>query len=281
MASAEDQEAIAGTAPTDESWLFVEYAGAWGKEAVAESRLPEEVRDYLDSLAGVRVQLIRRYGRAKRPGVRLLRARLGEGSSVESATLDDVREILDAPAWTPYTAPLFLVCTNGGRDRCCTEIGRPIAAQLAARWPDETWETTHLGGHRFAGTLLALPSGITLGRLASDRAVAACEALLAGEHPIDCSRGRAGFPEAAQFAELHLRASLGLNRQHEVRFLEPTETEHGWVFEALGSETVTRYAVHVNAQPGQVRKQSCGLKPAKPTTEYAVTSVRPLGGTTR
>ena len=35
------------------------------------------------------------------------------------------------PGLTAYDAPLWLVCTNGRRDRCCAEAGRPVAAALA------------------------------------------------------------------------------------------------------------------------------------------------------
>ena len=275
VASAVAQEPLAGTAPPDESWLFVEYAGAWGNKAVAESRLPAEVRAHLNGLSDVRVQLIRRYGGASAPGVRLFKARLGENPVVETAVLDEVGQILDSPTWTSHHEPLLLVCTNGSRDRCCAEFGRPIAGRLAERWPEETWETTHLGGHRFSGTLLALPSGITLGRLDPATAITACEEVLEGGHPLALSRGRAGLPEAAQFAELHLRVTLGLRAQDGIHFVGLGD--EGWTFVTGGPEPAT-YVVQVSVEPGPSRKQSCGPKPAKPTTAYAVTDARATEG---
>ena len=215
-ASRDDGEHMAGTAPTETAWLLLEYAGSWGRKAVAESRLPEEVRSLLDGLAGVRVQLIRRHGGAVDAGPRVFTASLGRDPRVETAVLDDVRDVLDldvaalaaggVPGLAPYDGPLWLVCTNGRRDRCCAETGRPIAAALAERWPEATWETTHLGGHRFAGTLVALPTGVTLGRLDAASAVVACGDLAEGSLPLDRARGRAGLPGPAQVAELHLRA---------------------------------------------------------------------------
>ncbi len=184
---------MAGTAPTDVAWLFVEYAGPWGQQAVADSRLPAELRELLADLTGVRVQLIRRHGGVSGPGVRVFAAWLGEQPAVWSGVLDDHAGLLDLDlaglarggdaGLAPYDEPLLLVCTNGRRDVCCAELGRPIAAALAARWPEATWETTHLGGHRFAGTLLALPSGVTLGRLDVASAVDDCTALAARTVP--------------------------------------------------------------------------------------------------
>ena len=176
VTSRDDGEPIAGTAPTDTAFLLVEHAGSWGRKAVAESRLPEAVRDHLAGLTGVRVQLIRRHGGESGPGVRVFHARATpDGFDVRTVVLPDAEALLDLDLdgdldgpdgdWAAYDAPLWLVCTNGRRDRCCAEVGRPITAALAGRWPEATWETTHLGGHRFAGTLLALPSGHTLGRL--------------------------------------------------------------------------------------------------------------------
>ncbi|WP_457207032.1 sucrase ferredoxin [Nocardioides sp. P5_C9_2] len=210
VASRDDGEPIGGTAPTDTELLMVEHAGSWGRKAVAESRLPEAVRTHLAGLDGVRVQLVRRHGGESGTGVRVFHARATDGGfAVRTVVLPGAEALLDTDLereLTAYDGPLWLVCTNGRRDRCCAEIGRPVAAALAARWPEATWETTHLGGHRFSGTLLALPSGHTLGRLDPTTAVAACAALERGDVPVGLSRGRAGLTPAEQVRELHVLA---------------------------------------------------------------------------
>ena len=168
------------------------------------------MRSHLAALPGVRVQLIRRHGGESGPGVRVFHARAaGEAFDVRTAVLPDADALLELDVHrdlAAYDAPLWLVCTNGRRDRCCAEVGRPVAAALAARWPEATWETTHLGGHRFAGTLLALPSGHTLGRLDPAGAVEACAALERGDVPVGLSRGRAGLTPPEQVRELHVLA---------------------------------------------------------------------------
>lgn len=208
VGSRDDGEPLAGTAPTDSAFLFVEYPGAWGRQAVAESRLPESVRMFLDGLSGIRVQLIRRNGGVSGPGIRLFHAVANdEGFAVRTAVLSDVNALLTLDLehdLADHDRGLWLVCTNGRRDRCCAEIGRPITAALATRWPEETWETTHLGGHRFSGTLLALPSGHTLGRLSLDDAIEACAEVEAGGVPVELSRGRAGRSGVDQVRELHV-----------------------------------------------------------------------------
>jgi len=277
-----DAEPMGGTAPDERDWLFVEYAGPWGRKAVAESRLPDDVREFLGGLHGIRVQLIRRHGGESGPGVRVFTARLGDAPGVWTTVLEEIAELptLDLarpdadPRLTAYDGPLWFVCTNGRRDLCCAETGRPVTAALAARWPDATWETTHLGGHRFASTLLALPSGFALGRLDPGTAVTACKELEAGRLPLDVVRGRAGFPGAAQVAELHLRRELGLEDLDlgdlgDLGSVEITDIDGDTVtLDAAG----TTYAVRVRAFDGEPRRQSCADLKTKPARVYAVES---------
>lgn len=243
VGSRDDGEPLAGTAPTDTEFLFVEYPGAWGRQAVAESRLPETVRTFLDGLSGIRVQLIRRNGGANGSGVRVFHAAANaDGFGVRTTVLADVADLLTLDLerdLTDHEGGLWLVCTNGRRDRCCAEIGRLITAALAARWPEETWETTHLGGHRFSGTLLALPSGHTLGRLSVDDAVEACAEVEAGGVPVELSRGRAGRSGVEQVRELHV-----------LRGGHPDD--------------------EIVEVPGPARRQSCGDLRLKGTTRFEV-----------
>ena len=268
-ASARDGEALAGTAPTETDYLFVEHAGAWGRSAVAESRLPGAVREHLAGLDGVRVQLIRRPGGPRETGVRVFAASLGVEPMVSTTLLEEAEQLVDLDLTTlePYAGPLWLVCTNGRRDLCCAADGRPVATALAGRWPEATWETTHLGGHRFAATLLALPSGVALGRLDPAAAVGACRDLEHGLLPIAHARGRAGLGGPAQVADLHVRGELGIDRLDDV------------VVEGVDGDVVrlavrgTTYEVMVSRRAGEPRRQSCADPATKPATVFEVTAM--------
>ncbi len=272
-ASLGSDEPLVGTAPTERAWLFVEHRGPWGRQAVEEARWPDAVRRAVGELDRVRVQLVRRAGRPG-GGVRVFAATATEtGFSVGATVLADPEELVDLPldptrpaAGLPtYAGPLWLVCTNGRRDRCCAEVGRPVVGALAERWPEATWETTHLGGHRFAGTLLALPSGLTLGRLAAADAVAACEAVAGGDIPAGRVRGRAGLAPAAQVAELAVR------ERHPSGPLAVTDHGDGRV-EVTTADAV--YDVAVSSAPGPPRRQSCADDRTKATTRLVVEELR-------
>ena len=53
----------------------------------------------------------------------------------------------------------FVVCTHGKRDRCCAKYGRPLYDELRREaesgW---VWQSTHVGGDRFAGNVVVLPA---------------------------------------------------------------------------------------------------------------------------
>lgn len=241
VASLEDAEPLRGTAPTADDLLLVECPGPWGRDALADNRLPEAVRAHLAGL-DLSVYLLRRPDGSAGPGTQVVRARAtAYGFEVRGTRLERPEDLLDLDldALPVHDEPLWLVCTNGKRDRCCAELGRPVAGVLAERWPAGTWETTHLGGHRFSATLLALPSGVTLGRLDPGTALAACEEVERGGVPLAWARGRAGRPGVEQARELHVLDGG-----------DPAD--------------------ELVAVPGPVRRQSCGDDKVKATTRYDV-----------
>jgi hypothetical protein len=107
----------------------------------------------------------------------------------------------------PVTGPVFLVCAHGRRNACCARFGGPLAQTLAARYPSQMWETTHVGGHRFAANLVILPHGLYYGPVDATTAVAALDAYQRGTVVPDRYRGRAGVPRDIQETE-HARLEL-------------------------------------------------------------------------
>lgn len=68
----------------------------------------------------------------------------------------------------------ILVCTHGSHDKCCARYGNPFyfyaqntIAQLG--WENvRIWRSSHIGGHRFAPTIIDLPDGRYYGFLDQD-----------------------------------------------------------------------------------------------------------------
>ena len=62
------------------------------------------------------------------------------------------------------------VCTHGRYDQCCAKFGYQLFDTLRESISDtdpsiEIWESSHIGGHRFAPTMLDMPSGKMYGRV--------------------------------------------------------------------------------------------------------------------
>ncbi|WP_344982776.1 sucrase ferredoxin [Nonomuraea soli] len=106
--------------------------------------------------------------------------------------------------------PVFLVCTHAKRNACCARIGLPLARSLAEFLPDRVWETSHVGGDRYAANLVCLPHGLYYGSMSQAAALSAASAYRSGEIILDRYRGRAGIPEPLQAVEHFARIHTGV-----------------------------------------------------------------------
>ena len=98
--------------------------------------------------------------------------------------------------------PLTLVCTHGARDACCAKNGGMFFRALRKLSPDTVWQSSHLGGHRFAATAIHFPSGRLFGRLDAQNA----ESFVHQEPPdlIERLRGLTRYDKPSQFMEIEL-----------------------------------------------------------------------------
>ncbi len=224
-----------GTATPMRSWLLIEHPEAWSHDVadrVLRTALPPERLRALGELRrrhGLRPLLARRPG--FRAGPRQPRTVL-VGSAhpgrrwLERLELTDLRELADVDLAAvatgtgglgePVTGSVFGVCTHGAKDMCCATLGRPVARALAEAAPGQVWETTHLGGDRFAGNVLVLPDGFLYGHVSVATAPQVAAAAAAGRVLPDLLRGRTSVGMRAQVAEIAVRRVTGLHGLDEV-----------------------------------------------------------------
>lgn len=266
-------EPLHGSAPTAPiAWLLLEHPGPWPYEET-DAALPPEAAALMKAARRLKIrpQLIRRTRDRRSSPHRVYLAHSGGPRPwLRVGEVEDLADLaqLDLAALargehiyfgTESTERLVLVCTHGRHDACCALTGRPAAEAIAAEHPQAVWETTHLGGHRFAATFVTLPEGIYHGAMTALTAPAVAAATLRGEVVPDFYRGRAGMPAAAQSAEYFARREYGV-------FEVSAVAHHG--IGALDENTV-RVALTLAGRPlsvtvrrvqgGCARAVSCGV----------------------
>lgn len=103
----------------------------------------------------------------------------------------------------PRTA--ILVCTDSRRDACCARYGFSTYKALNAiadRTKFHIVQATHLGGCRFAASLVVMPMRQRYGRMTAGQVAAFLEALSREEIFLPAYKGRTDTPEPIQVAEL-------------------------------------------------------------------------------
>jgi hypothetical protein len=286
--SRERAEPLLGTASQVRRWLVVEQPGPWGRDALGQSRMPLEIAAHLAARArsaGVRVLLARRPGwdPAERPRRVHLASTRSDTGWVEHVDLRHLRDLLaidlqaldarEAPGiGAPGPHPLLLVCTHGRHDACCANEGRPVVRALVAAGITDVWESSHVGGDRFAANVVALPWGVYLGRVPADRAVEVVTDLRAGLLHLPSYRGRSCHPPLVQAADVAARLATGERRVPAVAVerVEVSGEHRARVTLRVATEAVE---VVVSRHRGEPMALSCGAEPGRPWV-YEVEGVR-------
>lgn len=294
LASREADEPMFGTAKPTAVWLLLEFEGRWQPEALDDSDLPEPVKTrlqtYRDSIPQTRVLLIRQKPRVAPPGIAFY---VGLGREHDPALyefrLDDYADLLalDIPtivAGDPTydmhrcADPLLLVCTHGRRDRCCARYGVAVYDRIAAERGAVVWQASHVGGHRFAANVIALPHGLYYGRVEPDRVPALLAAQRAGAMALDMLRGRACYPQVVQAAEYFLRAESGVVALDAYRLVSAEWGDPDrWIVRFAARATGAVHTLVIAEDRGGVQAYaSCGDAEPSPFARY--TLLRSEGG---
>lgn len=212
---------LTGTGSRGLRWFLIEISGPWGSRAFLDPPFDTTLgRALIHRIegAGMRPLAIRRTGRRpeqtswswasvdSRPG----------HESIRWGSVDRPEDLLAVPldgsSGTASDTPIFAVCAHARHDQCCAVRGRQVVTTLARAFPEETWECSHLGGDRFAGTLVMLPEGLYYGNADDSDAVRLGEAYRDGRVVEEHYRGRSSLSHPVQAAQHYARLHLGDER---------------------------------------------------------------------
>jgi hypothetical protein len=230
------EENTFGTASVGEVWLLIEYTEPWGPHALNDSRFSLEVKNYLN-------QLIRRIPRSRLLFIKqerrhqsrfnffIIRAR-ERNPFIVRFELDDYEKLreryLDVASVAAgektahgeiVTDPLYLVCTHGKRDKCCAKFGFPIYKSVREARDGQVWQSSHVGGDRFAANLLCFPHGLFYAHVTEESAHEVLSRYERQQIVLEKFRGRACYPYPVQSADYFIRRESGVSGINDLRAL--------------------------------------------------------------
>lgn len=282
-------EPLWGTARHTERWLLIEYPGAWPAKVLKSGVLPPAMMKQLDAqqqaFSSFHTLFIRQSHTRSGPLRAFLVDCREESASIQRLEFDDYEQLAAMDlvgAWqgsgrqkAPEPA-LYLVCTHGTHDKCCAKFGLPVYASLTARYQDQVWEASHLGGHRFAANVIAFPTGVCYGRVTTASAVAVIERDERGELDLPHYRGRFSLAPPVQAAEYFIRKRLSLPKLADLRLdgatkLAPSASGDRWSvsFRDTRSGHVHQATVAYRSEPLQVLKD-CEADAAEPVRPFVL-----------
>jgi hypothetical protein len=242
--STESEESLAATASHIEQWILLEYRGMWNRDVLGKSLLSDDLKAHLQEelrrLPRSRLLFIRQPERGRLPRWALYFGRTSardprffrlEFESHEDLLNFDFGQALlgrgDVPG-VPLDEPVFVVCTHGKRDRCCAMYGRPLYEDLRTHAsPGSVWQSTHVGGDRFAGNVVCFPEGVYYGRVETEDVEPLVAAHISGKILLERYRGRSCYPFAVQAAERAVRVEAGLRGIRDLELVASEKADDG------------------------------------------------------
>ncbi len=277
-------ESLHATASRVDTWILLEYRGLWAHDAVDGSTLSPALKAYLVAervrLPHARILFVRRPERRTKDGLIAYVARSTESERelrrLELERHDDLLGLDLETAGTPVDHPLFLVCTHGKHDRCCSRFGRPlydaVREQVDEGW---AWQSSHVGGDRFAGNVVVLADGVYYGRVEPADAWVVVEAALERRVYLPLYRGRSCYGFAAQAAELAVRETTSLLGVEEIKVRSIARAGDGWRADVEAAET--DYEVEVHVEEGAQTHLTCSTSRLSRPKRYVGEILRARG----
>jgi hypothetical protein len=295
--SREAAEKSFGTASVGDVWLLVEYREGWGMHAIQDSTLSREVKIHLNKFCKLvpraRVLFIKQE-RLRHDALSCFVVRSRERApSIVKFTLSGHEDLLkidlaavvagDADAGGELTdAPLYLVCTHGKRDKCCAKFGYALykslrAGEAAAR--EHVWQSSHVGGDRFAANLICFPHGLFYAHVTPD---AGREIVSEYEHGrrlvLAGYRGRSCYSYPVQAAEFFIRRETGIAAVGELRYRRHERTgEKSWLVKFSEAGAGKIHEAHVAARTSEFHNYiTCNSTGEQRVVQYALESYRAI-----
>ncbi|MGB7293047.1 MAG: sucrase ferredoxin [Thermodesulfobacteriota bacterium] len=284
------REELFATAPRVDVWFLLEYRGAWTDKALLDSKIPEDVKKqinlYLETITNSRLQFIKRHDNSG-DTLKFYVAKSDESEpKLYEVDLRKYEELLELDLSKMLgnglylrKEPLFLICTNGEYDKCCGKYGARVYLEAVKNENGfMIWQTTHLGGHRFAANLLHLPSGIYYGRVGDVDVHRLIKEATNCKIDLEHYRGRTCYSKEVQAAEYFLRNLTGETEISAFQFKEAKNMgKENLIFEFNSKWDGKNHLVQIKKDKSALMNfTSCKDREKSPIAQYRLIDCKSL-----
>jgi len=175
-------EPLAGTAPFARHFVFITWPKKyWQYEALeAKGGFPQGLKKWMKEQSEVNgkisIRLVSRAGLSQDKVEIYIYPEKYCYSNVLPSQIPAVLESYFRDGITAAFSPAAIkgeqifICTHGRHDKCCAKFGQELVDKMRyhvsrQKTAVEVWDSSHLGGHRFAATMLDFPTGRAYGHL--------------------------------------------------------------------------------------------------------------------
>ena len=228
-------ETTFGTASVGAVWFLLEYPHGWGAHALRDSALSDGVKKFFtDALSSIKHSrlLFIKTDRARRDqamnffvvrcrerGAYAVRLRLEDYEQARELDLASIARAENLRDGVFTREPLYLVCTHGRRDKCCAKFGFLVYNAMRGFAGDAVWQSSHVGGDRFAANILCFPHGLFYAHADEEAARRVVAEYRERRVVNEKFRGRACYSHVLQAAEVFVRAESGVAGVEDLRFV--------------------------------------------------------------
>ncbi len=238
-------EPLAGTAPFAKHFVFITWPKKyWQYEALdSKGGFPEGLKEWMKAqseISGkVSIRLVSRKELSNESADLFIYPEKIHYSNILPEEITDVlkshflHESNSVNTTDKIEKDHILVCTHGRHDKCCAKFGQELADNLRNHLKDqqdtiEVLDSSHLGGHRFAPTMIDFPAGRAYGQLTPEEIPDYLESRKQGMVYAPAYRGSVFLPELVQVAEAYVqrfRSSKQWNCQVNISNVEKLNDE--------------------------------------------------------
>ncbi|MGG6263984.1 sucrase ferredoxin [Leptolyngbya sp. AN03gr2] len=294
--SHESGEELIGSAPNSSMYVLIECPLPWASKAIDSKKIPLNLRETIQKIRSIdrSIRFLLFLGESRvRSRVMVFRKVLPSGYHKREFELESIDQVaplleqhlnptgLEIECYPSDTQDVF-VCTHGSHDKCCAKFGYPFYRQ-ALKLVDQFqlsntrfWQVSHIGGHRFAPTIVTFPDGRYYGALDET----SLSAILQRSGDIQCLnrvyRGWGILPAPIQVMEREIALQRGwdwFQYQVHYRILEPELMHVELRCEKPGDETIV-YTARIIEAESQMILSSCNSNQPTQVRKFAVENLQ-------